>query len=206
MKVFGIGLNKTGTTTLGICLQQMGFRHTSSNLELTRSVGRGELGPVFDFAEEHESFEDWPWPLLYRELDRRFPGSKFILTTRRDAETWLRSLKNHATLTGPTEFRRIAYGHDMPHGNEADHIARYERHNREVREYFRERPGDLLEVCWETGSGWKELGAFLDRPVPDLPLPHTNRSADKRGRLLWHRAKGMLRIRVPRGDRPERVP
>src|SRR5690606_2198995 len=161
--------------------------------------GRGELEPVLAFADRYDSFEDWPWPLLYRELDQRYPGSKFILTTRRDAETWLRSLKNHATLTGPTDFRRVAYGHDMPHGHEAEHIERYERHNREVREYFRDRPEDFLEVCWETGSGWKELGAFLGREVPDLPLPHTNRSADKRSRLLWHRATRLLSAALRRG-------
>lgn len=199
MKIFGIGLNKTGTTTLGVCLQQLGYRHTSSNLELTRCLGRGELEPVLAFADRYDSFEDWPWPLLYRELDQRYPGSKFILTTRRDAETWLRSLKNHATLTGPTDFRRVAYGHDMPHGHEAEHIERYERHNREVREYFRDRPEDFLEVCWETGSGWKELGAFLGREVPDLPLPHTNRSADKRSRLLWRRATRLLSAALRRG-------
>jgi hypothetical protein len=191
-KVFGIGLNKTGTTTLGVCLTQLGYRHTSSNLQLTRCVAAGDLRPVFAHADRYESFEDWPWPLIYRELDERYPGSKFVLTTRRDAETWIRSLKNHATLTGPTEFREVAYGHPMPHGREAEHIERYERHNREVREYFRERPGSLLEVCWETGSGWKDLGEFLGREVPDLPLPHANRSTDKRGRLAWQHAKRLF--------------
>lgn len=199
MKIFGVGLNKTGTTTLGVCLSQLGYRHTTSNLELTRHVARGELEPVFRYAERYDSFEDWPWPLVFRELDARFPGSKFILTTRRDAETWLRSLKNHASLTGPTQFREIAYGHAMPHGHEADHLARYESHNQAVRDHFRGRSGDLLEVCWETGSGWTELGAFLGREVPDAPLPHTNRSADKRGRILWNDAKRLLRRAIGHG-------
>jgi hypothetical protein len=161
-------------------------------MPLTRCVERGELEPVFAYVEQYESFEDWPWPLIYRELDERFPGSKFILTTRRDAETWIRSLKNHATLTGPTEFRRIAYGFDVPHGREVEHIERYRRHNEAIREYFRDRPGDLLELCWETGSGWAELCAFLGKEVPDLPVPHTNRSADKKGELFWKRAQRIL--------------
>jgi hypothetical protein len=29
MKIFGVGLNQTGTTTLGVCLRHWGFRHTS---------------------------------------------------------------------------------------------------------------------------------------------------------------------------------
>jgi hypothetical protein len=199
MKVFGIGLNKTGTTTLGLCLKHFGYRHTSSDVTLARHVGRGELEPVFAHADRYDSFEDWPWPLIYRELDTRYPGSKFVLTTRRDAETWLKSLKNHALLTGPTEFREIAYGYPMPHGREAEHIERYERHNREVREYFAGRPEDLLELCWETGSGWKELCGFLGQEVPDLPVPHSNRSVDKRGRLLWRGATRLVSRVLRRG-------
>lgn len=183
-KVFGIGLNKTGTTTLGLCLQHFGYRHTSSDLELTRLVGRGEVEPVLRYAEGFDSFEDWPWPLIYRQLDERFPGSRFILTVRRNSDVWFRSLKKHALLTGPTEFRKVAYGHAAPDGHEADHIERYESHNDEVRRYFRDRPEDFLEVCWETGSEWEELSRFLGHPVPELPLPHANRSDRKRSRLL----------------------
>lgn len=188
-KVFGIGYNKTGTTTLALCLQHFGYRHKSSDLELTRLVGRGEIEPVLEHAESYDSFEDWPWPLIYRELDARFPGSLFILTVRRSSEVWLRSLKRHALLTGPTEFREIAYGHALPAGHEAEHIARYEEHNREVRAYFGSRPHQFLEVCWETGSGWEDLARFLGHPVPDLPLPHANRSDRKRKRLLKARLK-----------------
>lgn len=198
MKIFGIGLNKTGTTTLGVCLKHFGYHHATSNLELTRCVERGDLAAVFAFTDLHESFEDWPWPLIYRQLDERYPGSKFVLTTRRDGETWVKSLKKHALLTGPTEFRRIAYGHAMPDGHEAEHIALYERHNREVRDYFRGRPADFLEVCWETGSGWAELCAFLGKPVPNLPVPHTNRSADKKGRLLRKRAARLISTLLPK--------
>ena len=202
MKIFGIGLNKTGTTTLGVCFKHFGYRHTTSNLELTQCVERGELEPVFAHADQYDSFEDWPWPLIYRELDERYPGSKFVLTTRRDGEAWVNSLKRHALLTGPTEFRRIAYGHTMPDGHEAEHIALYERHNQEVRDYFRDRPDDFLEVCWETGSGWAEICAFLGEEVPDLPVPHTNRSADKKGRLLRKRAQRFLSHLLP-GTRSE---
>ncbi len=38
MKVFGIGLNKTGTTTLGLCLQHWGFRHKSYDLALSPAI------------------------------------------------------------------------------------------------------------------------------------------------------------------------
>jgi hypothetical protein len=197
VKVFGIGLNKTGTTTLGVCLQQLGFRHTACNRELTRCVSRGDLDPVFAFADKYDAFEDWPWPLIFRELDDRYPGSKFILTTRKDPETWLHSLKKHALLTGPTEYREIAYGYGSPEGHEAEHLLRYEQHCASVRAHFQNRPRDFIEVCWERGDGWEQLCAFLGKPIPNAPFPHTNRSKDRRTRLaikatsrFLHRIRG----------------
>jgi hypothetical protein len=130
--------------------------------------------------------------LIYPRLDARYPGSKFILTTRRDSETWIRSMQRHALVMGPKEHRKLAYGAVMPFGHEKEYVARYEQHNREVREYFRDRPADLLEVCWETGSGWKEVCAFLDRPVPEIPFPHENRAADHRSRRLRGAIKWVL--------------
>jgi hypothetical protein len=192
MKVFGIGLNKTGTTTLGDCLRLFGYRHASSNLELTRLAGRGDIEPVLRYAEDFDSFEDWPWPLVYRELDARFPGSKFILTVRRSSDAWLQSLKKHALLTGPTEFRRIAYGFDQPDGHEAAHLAYYETHNRQVRDYFAARPGDFREMCWERGDGWSSLCKFLGHPIPNQPFPHANRSDRKRKRLLLAHARRVV--------------
>jgi len=38
--------------------------------------------------------EDNPWPLIYKELDKRIPGCKFILTLR-DEESWYSSVKRH---------------------------------------------------------------------------------------------------------------
>lgn len=172
MKVFGIGLNKTGTTTLAACLQELGFRHTSCNLELTKNAGDGNLIPIFEHADRYESFEDWPWPLVYKELDQQYENAKFILTRRTDASAWFSSLKRHALRTGPTEYREIAYGSSMPLNKKKEHIAIYQRHNQDVREYFSGREDVLLEVCWEEGDGWDELCTFLNRSIPDRPLPH----------------------------------
>lgn len=168
-------MNKTGTTTLGECLSCLGFRHHSFDLELTQAVDRGNLEPVFRVADEYDSFEDWPWPLIYEELDTRYTDAKFILTTRKDSTTWIDSLKRHADRTGPTAFREIVYGHPMPHGHEEEHIQRYEQHNANVRAHFDGRD-DLLEVCWEERAEWKPICEFLDSPIPDTPFPHANES------------------------------
>jgi len=176
MKVFGVGMHKTGTKTLGVCLRHLGYKHTSFSLELLKQVKSGDFTGVFLTAEEYDSFEDWPWPLIYKQLDERYPDSKSILTIRRDSRTWINSLLKHAERTGPTEARELVYGYAMPHGYKDEHIAIYEAHNREVIEYFKGQPDKLLVVCWETGSGWKELCSFLNKDIPDTSFPHANRA------------------------------
>lgn len=64
----------------------------------------------------------------------------------------------------------------MPHEHEKEHIQFYENHNKSAREYFKDRPQDLLEVCWEAGDGWRELAEFLNRESPKIPFPHANKS------------------------------
>lgn len=181
MKVFGIGFHRTGTTTLNECLKSLGFSHKGYDLDLLRKVDRGELEEVRRVADRYECFDDWPWPLIFRSLDEWYPDAKFILTTRKSPEVWLDSVKRHAKTTGPTESRQIIYGHPRVEGHEDVYLERYRRHNQEVREYFSDRPDDLLEICWETGSDWEDLCTFLDMEVPDRPLPHANKST-----LLQH--------------------
>ena len=176
MKIVGIGLNKTGTKTLGACMRYWGFKHISCNTKAFDHWRAGDYRRLMNRIRRFDSFEDWPWPLIFREIDAEFPGSKFILTRRADADTWFNSLCEHAKRTGPTDFRKYIYGHAMPQAHRAEHINFYENHLRTVRDYFRGRPDDLLEVCWEKGDGWAELSQFLGFEKPDLPFPHENKS------------------------------
>lgn len=181
-KVFGIGLNKTGTTTLHECGKILGYRCTSCSRSLLEDIVlRGDLRATKELADQYDLFEDWPWPLIYKELDELYPGSKFILTVRKTKETWLNSLRSHALRTLPRlHCRKLAYGHDYPQGHESEHVDYYERHNQDARDYFRNRPNDFLEVCWENGDGFAELCAFLGCAIPDAPFPHANSAGSNR--------------------------
>jgi len=142
-KVVGIGLPKTGTTTLGYCFRRFGFKHRTYDMDLALQVKRNQLEPVLEEATKFESFEDWPWFAIYRELDQRFPNSKFILTLRKDTETYVASLKRHHEREGIRSegFVKPHWWNEV-HGVEPaawdyeKSAQRYERHNREVLEYF----------------------------------------------------------------------
>lgn len=177
-KVFGIGLNKTGTTTLRLCLQTLGYRHYGYSRQLLAAFRRGDLEPALRIAELYDSVEDWPWPLMYRELFDKFGSdARYVLTVRRDPDVWLNSLKAHSLRTKPNfHGRKLAYGYDYPHGYEGEHIAFYEQHNAEVRAFFHGRDDIFMEVCWEAGDGWEKLCRFLGHPVPAVAFPHANSS------------------------------
>ena len=185
-KVFGIGLNKTGTKTLGHYLQRWGYRHrTYDSDSTTRSPSfdyykQGRIDELVEIMNDFDSCEDWPWPLLYRELDARFPDARFVLTVRRSPDVWYRSLCNMAVRLGPFPlYEKTVYGYGMPQGRKHAHIERYEAHNAEVEAYFAERPGKLLRVCWEDGDGARELAEFLGLADVDTAPLHANRSPSK---------------------------
>ncbi len=176
-KIFGIGWAKTGTTTLGSCLEILGYSHQGQDLDLVYDVESGSLDRIFSVVDRFDVFEDWPWILLYKEFDRRYPGSKFILTIR-DTENWWRSYQNHVATRGARpdigRIREIIYGFEENLQDKQAYIERYERHNAEVLRHFAERPNDLLVMNWEEGDGWPKLCQFLGRPIPRQPLPHAN--------------------------------
>ena len=176
MKIFGVGLNKTGTSTLRECLSYLGFTHYKCSYEFLKDYKRkNDFTGIFETAEKYDSFSDWPWLLIYKELDERFPGSKFILTVRKSEQTWLSSLKRHSLYTRPFHHcRRMAYGYNYPFWHEEDYIKIYKEHNREVTGYFTDRPDDFLILNWEQGDGWQKLCNFLDKDIPNASLPHRN--------------------------------
>lgn len=182
-RVFGIGMSKTGTTTLASCLEVLGFGpHKSYDPTLKAALKEpGGIERILKVAERYRSFEDSPWCHVYRQLDERFPGSKFILTLRKDSLTHAKSSWNHGVRGGT---RRGTYTEEYAKKK----IRVYEKHNADVREYFKDRPQDLLVLCWENGDGWELLCPFLGVPVPDIPIPHDNRGRYSEKSAAWFRA------------------
>lgn len=178
IKVFGIGLNKTGTSTLKVACRRMGFNHLKFRPFLVQAFRRGDMISIWEAADSHESFDDWPWPLMYREIHQRYGESaRFVLTRRTDPDVWVESLKRHSERINPQRnMRRMVYGHDYPHGLEEVHKQIYLQHNADVRQYFRDQDAEelLAEFCWEDGDGWEDLCAFLSEPLRTGRFPHAN--------------------------------
>jgi len=177
MKVIGVGLNKTGTKTLEYYLKQWGFQHKTYDLDAFNLYRAGRLNELLEMMQQYDSFEDWPWPLMFREIDSNFPDARFVLTVRRSPAVWYRSLCNMAVRMGPLQqYEQHIYGYAMPQGHRDEHLQYYQAHNQAVAKHFRGRPATLLKVCWETGDHPQKLADFLGLNVAETPPQHINRS------------------------------
>ncbi len=171
-KVFGIGLGRTGTTSLCTALNQLGYRalHLQADLSLLNR---------FDAAA------DTPVAVAFRTLDVRYPGSKFILTVR-SLDVWLRSWEGHDRKVRQftrnnlpdwvKQLRVQAFGQWQ--FDPAVWQTTYDRHLTQVLDYFQQRPQDLLVFRLCEGEGWETLCPFLGKPIPETPFPHDNKVAD----------------------------
>ncbi len=43
-----------------------------------------------------------------------------------------------------------------------------------IKNYFKDRPDDLLVMNICDGDGWEVLCPFLDKPIPAVSFPHLN--------------------------------
>jgi hypothetical protein len=197
-KVFCVGFQKTGTTSMKQALGMLGYRVASIYGqddpidELRRSYAARGLAR----AREFDAVQDMPWPLIFRELDAGFPGARFVLTVR-DTAGWLRSICGHFG-KNPAVLQQLTYGDDAPFpvGHEARYAAVYEAHNAAVRAHFRRRPGDLLELdLGRGGAAWEPLCRFLGEPVPAADFPAAN-SARSRMSLVNRLRKNIRRMVV----------
>ncbi len=200
MKIFGIGLNKTGTLSLHHALLQLGYTSQHWNPSNFRLFSKGQFDQLLSVTDKFDCLSDWPWPLMMNQLlDHYGDKAKFVLTTRRDSIAWLGSVKNHAKRHDDRAARRIRtqiFGFASPLGVEEHYLELYERHNRNVREYFTKLglTGHLLDVSWDKGDGWLELCEFLNVSIPNANFPHQNKvSTLQQGSVLNRINTSMMR-------------
>lgn len=180
-RIFGIGMHKTATTSLHHALQILGYNSAHwKSAHWAKAIWRemNELGRSLTL-ERNYALCDLPITLLYKQLDRAYPGSKFILTVR-NPHDWLATVEKHWDYTlnpfraawdsDPFTHRihKILYGRET--FSPKIMLTRYVRHNAEVKEYFADRPEDLLVMDMDF-AGWPELCDFLGDFHPRIPYP-----------------------------------
>jgi len=180
-KVFGIGMFKTGTKSLGAALSVLGYKgiykpwfvlKDAQNVPDNWCNDPDNWYKYYDQikgrADSYNAFSDAPWIFLYKQLDVWYPGSKFILTLRKNPQVLARSDLN--------QWRNININ-KRPSAQQF--IDRYQKHNRMVVDYFTGKSNFLI-MCFEKGDGWKKLCKFLNKPIPNKSFPHVNKGRYKK--------------------------
>ncbi len=178
-----IGLSRTGTKSFGEAADALGFGPrlgwTDRSEGLMRAWHEGRTAELLSAAAPFEILHDIPWAFAYEALAREFPDARFVLTRRSSVEAWLRSIIAHTNRSPPYWGHEAAYGALMPADDPAVYRRSYTEHLEHVRAFFR-GSDRMVEVCWETGSGWTDLCGLLGVSVPkDVPFPHAGALATK---------------------------
>lgn len=170
-KIFGIGLSKTGTTSLTHAFHILGYRFLHEPIEKR----------LFNLSHATLGACDVPVAIHYKKLDKHYPNSKFIYTIR-DKDSWLISIESHYKRRPPElikEFQRenrIALFGRLTF-NEQVFSDVYDSHDYHVRKYFEHRDDlMILNICG--GDGWNKLLPFMQIDNQMLiPFPHSNKAS-----------------------------
>lgn len=178
-KIFGIGLGKTGTTSLTRAMKILGITPVAHGIKYI-----DELREV-KFAADIFISARWHF------LAYAYPQAKFILTDR-DTDSWLDSTRRHYESTQrrsmegtPTDYGlkiplRTAESRWLMYGTttfESEEFRKaMDKHRLTTQIYFESQPERFLIMYITQGDGWDKLCKFLDVPIPNVPFPHKNKS------------------------------
>ena len=198
LEVIGAGFGRTGTLSLKLALERLGFSKCYHMMELFghpghvaewRAANRGVAVDWDTLYQGYRATVDWPSCTFYETHMRAYPDAKVILTER-DPDRWYESVMNTIYPSS-----RAARDHGDPAmrpwfdmafeliwdgvfggriDDRAHAIGVYLAHNQRARQVV---PGDRLLV-FEATQGSAPLCAFLGVPVPDEPYPRVNSTED----------------------------
>lgn len=196
-KIFCIGFNKTGTTSLERALADLGYK-TGDQATAERMLddwSRRDFRRLIRYCKTADAFQDIPFSLdyTYQAVDQAYPGSKFILTVRGSSNEWFDSLRRyHSKLfaqgetPGIEDLANAKYLYrgwiktameaifdypNIPLYHREKYIEIYESHNRNVIEYFRYRLSDLLILNVAEQGAYQKLCSFLGREALHKDFP-----------------------------------
>lgn len=204
LSVIGVGFGRTGTLSLKIALEMLGFKPCYHMLDVIQNPDHIPIwndaadGKAVDWDKLFKGYAaaaDLPPAHFWKELMNYYPEARIVLTIR-DSESWYNSAHNtifeqsRGRDSGPGS-KRTAH-QDLMHKiviqqtfdermADRDHVIKaYERRNEEIQ---RRVPPERL-LIFRISEGWAPLCQFLDKSVPNESFPKTNTTAEYRSKFL----------------------
>ena len=206
-KIFCIGLNKTGTTSVEMVFKSLGYdmgEQSKAELLLKNWYQR-DFNSIIKFSKSAEAFQDIPFslPYTYIFLEQYFPEAKFILTVRDNSDQWYNSItkfhaklwsKDKSMLPSDEDLKKAKYRY-KGWAYEAIHymfntsknepydknvlIKYYETHNYQVQRYFESISEKLLVINVANSNDYLKLCEFLNRKPQGNDFPWENKTDSK---------------------------
>ncbi|KAI8080305.1 P-loop containing nucleoside triphosphate hydrolase protein, partial [Gilbertella persicaria] len=205
LEVIGGGFGRTGTDSLRNALNMLGYNthHMKMMFEdpeqdpddFTNAYHNRDQADWDKIFKNYDAAVDWPSVTFYKELLKKYPNAKVVLTVR-SADSWYKSVKNTIFKGAMALSAGGAVPPGAPNKNFTDmfksvcmegllmdpeRFADEEKvkqlfldHNEEVK---RTVPADQLLIM-ELGEGWDRLCAFLGKEIPKEPYPNSNSTAE----------------------------
>lgn len=131
LKVVGVGYGRTGTYSLALALDELGFpalhtQHLYEHAEIFdmlvknifhKSIQQDEVimgNPDFSLLTEKgfTATVDLPFALYYDQIREQYPDCKFILTVRENSEVWFKSWDIMTrSITQPAQYAAGLFTH-----------------------------------------------------------------------------------------------
>ncbi|MEO2172991.1 MAG: sulfotransferase family protein [bacterium] len=201
LKVIGAGFGRTGTASLKVALEHLGYapchhmKEVFPSLEQINWFDQASRGDPVDWDKVFSKFQasvDWPSVAYYQELAEHFPDAKVVLSVR-DAEAWHKSVSETIYAISnniPTWLRFVAPPVDRickmiyrliwdgtfsgEFENRDFAIGVFNKHIEDVKQII---PAERL-LIHTASEGWQPLCDFLGKPLPDLPYPRVNEAKE----------------------------
>lgn len=141
-KIFVLGDSRTGTSTLHRFFLSLGlksihhYQKESSQSQPDHENHEDNWKQLRQFIETSgiDAFSDYPTRLFYKELSESYPSAYFILSTRKDVDTWSNSMLNF--------FSKFNIDLNI------EQLSRYYLQiNEDIRQHFSTSSNNFIEIC-----------------------------------------------------------
>ena len=185
LKYLGVGLSKTGTTSLWMAMTRLGFKSIQSTYKEAARLNDVVLGtdnrpdfrPIYD---DCDFICDLPHAYFFREIGQAYPRLKFILTLR-DEDAWYRSMRAHFRKRAKRDYFNMVLHGIVYGGNDFDKLPEflYKKRFRDWNDTInRVIPPDkllVMNIC-DGKDDYATLCPFVERPNPNEGFPHENKT------------------------------
>lgn len=204
LKVLGLGMGRTGTLSLKLALEKLGFGpcyHMDDLLKRPTDVrywktldktGQTDWNALFG---AYQSAVDFPTIAYHQAILNTFPEVKVILTEREE-EAWYESAYQTILNAEPTLLDKVKMSVKLPFSSRLQHLIQvfqltnkfwvrhagkdFKRKERALDFYRRWNQQIKQEIpenkllVYRVTEGWAPLCQFLSVPVPDESFPTSN--------------------------------